>query len=170
MPISIFISHASKDRVLVDLFVKALEASMVIPEGGIRCTTLPGYRLRAGAHTSTALRAEIAEARILIGILTPESLESGWVMFELGAAWGASKPVLTVAVGIDYEFMPGPLKETNATDAASRAELEQLFDEISESLDFQKRRAGRQTEALDELVAEAETYLDDDEEDDEDDE
>ena len=167
MPISIFISHSSKDRVLVDSFVKALEASMVIPEGGIRCTTLPGYRLRAGAHTSSALRTEIAEAQILIGVLTPESLESGWVMFELGAAWGACKPVLTVSVGIDYEFMPGPLKETNATDAASRAELEQLFEEIRESLNFQRRKAGRATEALDELVEEAETYLDDDEEDEE---
>ena len=92
-------------------------------------------------------------------------------MFELGAAWGSSKPVLTVSVGIDYEFMPGPLKETNATDAASRAELEQLFEEMRETLDFRKRRAGRQTEALYELIEEAETYLDDDEEEgDEDDE
>jgi hypothetical protein len=143
---------------------------MVIPEGEIRATTLPGLRLRAGAHTSTALRTEIAETKILIGILTPASLESGWVMFELGAAWGANKPVLTVSVGIDYEFMPGPLKETNATDAASRAELEQLFEEIRETLDFPKRRAGRQTEALDELVEEAETYLDDDDEEDDEDE
>ncbi len=54
MPISIFISHASADRGLLDYFVKALEASLVIPEGGIRRASLPGYRLRAGAHTSTA--------------------------------------------------------------------------------------------------------------------
>lgn len=40
MPISIFVSHASADRDLVDYFVKAVEVSIVVPEGAIRCTSL----------------------------------------------------------------------------------------------------------------------------------
>ncbi len=168
MPISIFVSHYSGDKHLVSLFVKALEESIVIPEGAIRCTSLPGYRLRAGAHTSVTLRAEIQQARVLIAILTLHSLESGWVMFELGAAWGAGKIVLPVIVDVEYESLPGPLREINVTDATSRSELEQLFEELREDLAFEKRRAGRATAILDELVEEAVSYLDEDDEEDED--
>jgi hypothetical protein len=162
MPISIFVSHYSGDKHLVSLFVRALEESFVIPEGAIRCTSLPGYRLRSGAHTSATLRDEIKQAKILVAILTASSLESGWVMFELGAAWGAQKLVVPVIVDVEYESLPGPLKEINTTDATSRAELEQLFEEMQEALGCERRRAGRRTEVLDELVAEAESYSEDD--------
>ncbi len=102
-------------------FVRALEAYMVIPDHAIRCTSLPGYKLRSGSHTSTTLRAELNEAEIIIGVLTPESLESGWVMFELGAGWGAQKWVVPLIAGVDYDSIPGPLKESSATHAATRA-------------------------------------------------
>jgi hypothetical protein len=170
MSIRIFVSHASKDRDLVKFFVHALEASFAIADGQIRCTSLPGYRLRSGAHTSSVLRNELAETDVIIGILTPESLESGWVMFELGAGWGAKKWVVPVLAGVDYDLLPGPLKESNTTDAATRAEIEQLFHEIGSSLNLSQRPAGRATEIIDELVEEAESYYEDeeDEEDDED--
>jgi hypothetical protein len=165
MTIRIFISHASADRDLVKCFVSALEASVQITEGAIRCTSLPGYRLRAGAHTSTKLREELQEAELIIGILTPASLESGWVMFELGAGWGAGKWVVPVVAGIDYDTMPGPLKESNATDAATRGELEELFHEIADGLKVQRRAAGKASAAIDELVEEAESYFEDDDSD-----
>ena len=169
MAIRIFISHASRDRDLVKLFVRALEAAVVVSEDEIRCTSLPGYRLRAGIQTSEALRQELADAPLIIGILTPVSLESGWVMFELGAAWGSKKWVVPVVAGVDYDAMPGPLKECNATDAATRGELEQLFHEIADGLHLKSRAAGKASEALDDLVSEAEDYFDEDDQDEEDD-
>ena len=171
MTIKIFISHASRDRDLVKCFVQALETSVVLADDEIRCSSLPGYRLRSGSHTSSALRSEISQAELIIGILTPDSLESGWVMFELGAGWGANKWVVPVVAGVDYDAMPGPLKESNSTDAATRGELEQLFHEIAARLQLRPRTPGKASEAIDELVLEAETYYDDDdgEDDDEDD-
>lgn len=170
MPIRIFVSHNSKDRELVKLFVRVLEAALQIEEGEIRCTSLPGYRLRSGSHSSTALRKEINEASLIIGVLTPNSVESGWVMFELGAGWGSRKWVVPVIAGIDYDSMPGPLKESSATDAATRGELEQLFEEISTTLSIRKRAAGRASDLLDELIAEAEEYYEDDDEEEDDEE
>jgi hypothetical protein len=168
MAIRIFISHASKDRDLVKLFVRALTASFVIPDNQIRCTSLPGYRLRSGTHATTALRDELAEAEIIIGILTNESLESGWVMFELGAGWGANKWVVPVIAGVDYDLLPGPLKESSATDAATRAEIEQLFYEIGKTLNLTMRPGGGATEIVGELVEEAEHYDKDNDESEED--
>lgn len=139
MPISIFISHSSRDRDLVRLFVRALEESLIIPDKAIRCSSLPGYRLRAGGQSSEILRAELAEAKVIIGILTPNSLESGWVMFELGAGWGGRKNVVPVIAGVEYDDLPGPLKEINASDSADRGELEQMLEEISQVTGFPER-------------------------------
>lgn len=168
MSIRIFISHASCDRDLVKCFVQALEASVTLADDEIRCSSLPGYRLRSGTHTSSALRKELSEAELIVGILTPESLESGWVMFELGAGWGANKWVVPVVAGVDYDSMPGPLKESNATDAATRGELEQLFHEIASRLELKLRAPGKASEAIDELVLEAETFYEDDDEEEDD--
>jgi hypothetical protein len=169
MPITIFVSHSSRDRDLVRLFVRALEESLVLPDKAIRCSSLPGYRLRAGGQSSDILRAEIAEAKVIIGILTPDSLESGWVMFELGAGWGTKKNVVPVIAGVEYDDLPGPLKEINATDAADRGELEQMLEEISHASGIPERGRGRNSETLDELVEEAESYFEDEEEEDEED-
>jgi len=93
---------------------------------------------------------------------------SGWVMFELGAAWGQGKLVLPLIVDAEYESLCGPLGEINVTDAASRPKLN-VFDGLCEGLNLEGRRAGRATDAIDELVEEASSHLDgdDDEDDDE---
>jgi hypothetical protein len=170
MPIKVFISHSSSDHDLVSAFVKALQEAVTLQEGDIRCTSLPGYRLRTGIGLSSTLRKELAEAQFVIGILTPESLESGWVMFELGAGWGMEKWVVPVVAGVEYEDLPGPLKERSAADATNHAELEQLFQEIAEGLAVKVRPAGRAAEAINAVVEEAEAYFEDEEEYEEDEE
>jgi hypothetical protein len=40
--IKIFISHSSKDSELVGLIVRALEESLAMPDGSIRCTSTTG--------------------------------------------------------------------------------------------------------------------------------
>jgi hypothetical protein len=101
---------------------------------------------------------ELAEAEVIIGILTPASLKSGWAMFELGAGWSAKKSVVLLTAGVDYDFLPGPLKETNAMNAAIRSEVDQLLFEIGETLKLQKRRPDKATDVIGALVEEAESF------------
>ena len=65
----IFISHSSVDvetaRILVDL----LEKSLHLNDSDIRCTSLPGYGLPAGATASMHLREEIQNAELVLGII-----------------------------------------------------------------------------------------------------
>lgn len=167
----IYISHASSDRDLVRSFVAALEDALDIPEGEIRCASLPGYKLRSAAQSSNELREELAGSELMIGIVTPLSLESGRVMFELGAGWATGKWTIPIIAGADYDALPSVLKESNATDASSYDELEQLLREIAERLNIPAPDFDHAADALDELVAEAESYYDDEdvEDDDEDD-
>jgi hypothetical protein len=64
-------------------------------------------------------------------------------MFELGAGWGNRKNVVPVIAGVEYDDLPGPLKELNATDSADRGELEQMFEEISQFTGFPERTRER---------------------------
>ena len=155
MGVRIFISHASQDEALVRAFVRALDSSIAIPDEQIRCTSLPGYQLPPGVHTSTVLRDELFGAEIVIGILTPASLRSGWVLFELGASWGKSTWTVPVLAGVKPSQLPGPLVEHNAADARIRHSLETFFRSIANTLHLETKAPGKADDALMDVVLQA---------------
>jgi hypothetical protein len=89
--IRIFVSHSGKDISLAEQVTHLLLSALNISEKEIRCTSVPGFQLEIGAHTSTSLKEEIQNCEAIIGILTENSLDSMYVMFELGAGWGLDK-------------------------------------------------------------------------------
>ena len=169
--ISIFVSHASSDRELVECFVKALESFVVIPEGALRCTSLTGYRPRTEPPTGNTLRQELGRVSVIVGILTQDGLASGRGAFELGAGWATDKWIAPVLAGVDYDELPGPLKEGCSADATSRDELEELFREIAGRLKYRLRApSAKSAEAMESLLEAADAYFEEEEEDEEDEE
>jgi TIR domain len=88
--IVVFISHSSKDKELALALIELLKAGLGLPAEQIRCSSVDGYRLPVGVNTEARLREEVNQARIVVGLITPSSPASAFVMFELGARWGAS--------------------------------------------------------------------------------
>ena len=159
MPIRLFISHSSDDEELTQSLISLLEAAFHFEEREVRCTSLPGYKLRTGSHTSTQLKQELNEAELVICILTPVSAESEWVRFELGAAWAMQdKWVVPLLAGLDYEELPGPLREVHAVKATDGDGIYQLLDEIRDKLQWQSRPAAKVAGAVRDLVSNAEVY------------
>src|SRR5262245_39952333 len=106
----IFISHSSQDIELAKLLVGLLRAALNVPAKQIRCTSVDGYRLRGGADIDERLRCEILGATVLIGLLSPASADSQYVLFELGARWGAGRPLIPlIAPGFKPDSMRGPI-------------------------------------------------------------
>lgn len=127
----LFISHSSQDEQVAATLVDLLETALSLQPGDIRCTSVVGYKLPTGAHTSTQLRDEIYGAEIIMGVITPNSLQSSYVLFELGASWGLSKPTFPLlALGADVSMLRGPLKEQHASRLYNRAEIQQVIDDI----------------------------------------
>ncbi len=62
----VFITHSSTDREVVEALVHALEASLRLSPGDIRCTSLPGYKLEGGARTPDSIRTEIEGADFIL--------------------------------------------------------------------------------------------------------
>lgn len=159
MPIRVFISHSADDEELTQALISLLEAAFHFEEREVRCTSLPGYKLRTGSHTSTQLKQELNEAELVICILTPVSTESEWVRFELGAAWAMSnKWVVPLLAGLEYDQLPGPLREVHAVKATDSDGIYQLLDEIQEKLQWQARPAAKVAGAVRDLVNSAEEY------------
>lgn len=75
------------------------------------------------------------EARVFIGLITKASIESAYVLFELGARWGAQlhlAPLLTSSA--DTNFLRGPLGGLNALSCDVSAQVHQLVSDIAAHL------------------------------------
>jgi hypothetical protein len=152
--IEVFISHSSVDveiaRKLINLLRSAIQGLQ--PEV-IRCTSVPGYRLEGGAKTDEQLLKESLGAEVFIALLSQQSLRSTYVLFELGARWGADKHLLPLVVaGMSASELKPPLNGRNAHSAAIEDHVFQLVDEVASKLGLSLAKPSVYGEQVKELV------------------
>lgn len=136
----LFISHSSSDMAIVQALVAFLESALEIQPRQIRCTTLDGYRFEGGVHIDERLRREVHEAAAFIGLISPSSLRSTYVSFELGARWGAGKHLIPLlAPGVDAAIVKPPLSALHALRCDNPAELDQLVEQLAATLEVAAR-------------------------------
>lgn len=154
--IDVFVSHSGIDKELASSFVNLLRSSLGMLPEAIRCTSADGTRLQGGAHVDDALRSHIKSARLMIALLTPNSLSSPYVLMELGARWIIEKKLVPVlARGADASMLRGPLMDLNPLRGTERASLEQLLEEASQDLGLQKVSASAYDSHLEHFQAQA---------------
>lgn len=95
-PIKVFISHAHGDHNVASKLIDFLLTEFDLREDEIRCTSAleAGHCIRPGLSVAEQLRDDLESASIVIGLLSAFGLESVWVKFEIGAAWGARKTLI----------------------------------------------------------------------------
>ena len=151
--IRIFISHSSHDIALAKILIELLEKALHPRSREIRCTSVDGYRMQSGAPTDQRLRAEVHDADLLIGIITPNSMKSAYVIFELGARWGAEKPMIPLlASGATPELLEGPLAGINAMDARYESQVYQLVEDAGDYLSIELDKTSSYASAVSALV------------------
>jgi TIR domain-containing protein len=149
----VFISHASEDKQLAAALVELLRAALDIPADKILCTSVDGFRLRAGTDTDEALRTAILQAKTLVGIISPSSQKSSYVSFELGARWGTNKHLIPLtACGVIPGDLKGPIAGKNALDCSRRAGVQQLIGDLGTELKMEVERAEVYDKHLDRVV------------------
>ena len=136
----IFISHRHKDAPVAAALVSLLEQAFFIERNDIRCTSVQPYMLTPGERTSELLRTEIASAELVIGVLSPETSESNYVLCELGASWGRDVPTFPVlARGATYADVPSPLNERHSMSLESEQNCLQLVDYVASRTTLRRR-------------------------------
>jgi hypothetical protein len=133
--VDVFVSHSSADSWLAKQLVDLLRSSLDLRSEQIRCTSVDGYRLPAGADVDEQLRKEVLASRAFVSILSPSSLESVYVLFEIGARWGTRQPLFPVlAPGMEPRALRGPLSGLNALSCESAGQLHQLVSDMARTL------------------------------------
>ncbi|MBN8459942.1 MAG: TIR domain-containing protein [Verrucomicrobia bacterium] len=133
---TVFISHSSADSRLAASLVSLLRLAFSLSANEIRCTSVEGYRLSVGADTDEQLRREVRESQVFLAVMTPASARSSYVLFELGARWGAKLPLYPVlGRGAGRELLAGPLSGINALDIRRREQVYQLVEDVGRVLD-----------------------------------
>jgi len=133
--VKLFVSHAHDDVDIAAELVTAIELAMDAPDGAIRCTAVPGYKLDFGSMAADVLRQELGSAQCVVAILTPQSLASHWVMFELGATWWQAKRVVPLlGGGVKERDIPGPLRGIAGGRLEDASTFDQLLDQVMGTL------------------------------------
>ncbi|MEZ4912171.1 MAG: toll/interleukin-1 receptor domain-containing protein [Saprospiraceae bacterium] len=133
--LDIFISHSSKDIEVVEQFIELLIKAFKIDESKIRCTSVPRFKLPSGSNVDNTIKNEISASKAFIGFITEKSLDSVYVLFELGARWGSERNFrLMTADQAIFELVKPPLVNHHIICISNRTEIYQILDEIQQDL------------------------------------
>ena len=129
--VKVFISHTGADaevaRKIRDLLSGRLNARVFMDQD-----------LSAGENWEAILRRELAEADVVVALLSPGAINSSWMLQELGAAWAMEKPIIPVTTGGGIlNRMPVQLKATPALelgDIGNPEEADQFVGEFQHAL------------------------------------
>jgi hypothetical protein len=127
----IFISHRHKDKELGNALVELLRAAFDTENDDILCTSDQSHTLRGGELTQDAIRRAISNAQVVLGILTPDTKESSYVLMELGASWGQKKrcfPLL--AKGAKRADIASPISDLHFLQLSDGKQCHKLIDDL----------------------------------------
>jgi hypothetical protein len=152
--VDVFISHSTRDRVLARALVNLVRSSLSLGSERIRCTSVDGFRLPIGISIAQQLRAEIHQSKAFVALITPSSIKSEYVLFEIGARWGANKALLPLlAKGVLATHLKGPLSTINALACDQPAELHQFVQDLARTLQLQADRPSALHSSIEEVAS-----------------
>ena len=156
--IDVFISHSSRDAEFLKLMNELITSSLQFAPDRIRSTSVKGYE--GGAKFHEKLRKDILQSKVLIAIITPFSVESEWMPFELGAFWAKYNPkdnllIPVLAYGANEKYLRGPLKFLNAYDSRDRGDLIQLVEQLQKFFSVNLDSLANFSSKIEEIVEES---------------
>lgn len=138
---SIFISHSSKDRAIIEHFVDyILQLGMGIPEEKINCTSIQGMGIENGSKMREWIHEKIENCALAFLMISPNYKASEICLNEMGAIWALNKPVkILLLPGVEYNNF-GWLEEIRQAGHIDKEDaLDQLYDELSEAFRLKKK-------------------------------
>jgi predicted nucleotide-binding protein len=87
--INIFISYASEDSGHAAKLIQGLAK-----QPNLHLFT--SNKISAGENWQSRIKKELSKSDFFLVLLSPTSVDSKWVQFELGAAWGLNKFIIPI--------------------------------------------------------------------------
>ncbi|MBG0795861.1 toll/interleukin-1 receptor domain-containing protein [Methylocystis sp. H62] len=135
MKAKIFVSYASIDKEFAEALKNFIESTFA---GGVT-VFVSSESLLPGDHWSAKIVEHLQGAKILVSILTPQSLSRPWVIFESGVALGKGIRVIPVCTkGLAKDHVGPPLNVMQLLNIADEEGLKRLIKNISSEIEFDK--------------------------------
>ena len=83
---TIFVSHAVKDKAIVEEFVDLLHLGIGIQPDDTFCSSLPGMDIPTGAAFISHIKAQVTNPDLVLLMISPEFLKSQFCQHEVGAS------------------------------------------------------------------------------------
>ncbi len=126
----IFLSHSSKDKELAEEFANQIRSFLGFPQEAIFVSSEP-EGIDIGADWFNSVIDVLKQAEAFIILITPNSMMSNWVWFEIGYFWNKNKdaiyPLTTPKTSILH-----PLNTLQAKDLINPKESKVFFDSIAQ--------------------------------------
>ncbi|GAA0947124.1 toll/interleukin-1 receptor domain-containing protein [Virgisporangium aurantiacum] len=137
MALNIFISHAHVDAPLAEA-VKTLLDDVFDNEVAVAYSSdqSVGGGIAAGANWLQWIVDEVRRCDIAIVMLTPESLNRPWLMWEIGAVSGVAlgmetqRPIVPLLFRVSVEVVPGPLHPLQAVQGEAEAGMRRMVETV----------------------------------------
>ena len=132
---SLFISHAVKDKPLVDAFIELLEGGIGINKNAIFCSSSEGQGIPTGEDFAPYMRTRLQNAALVIALVSENYYDSPFCLCETGGTWYGEKPfvpILTPPFG--YSDLRGALYGKQVILFDSSKGLNEMYDKVRETL------------------------------------
>ncbi len=160
---TVFISHASKDKEIVDAFVDLiLHGALSVPIDKIFCVSTDGTKIESGADWRDSINESLLSAKVNFLIITPNYKESEVCLNEMGAAWVTSATVLPLIVEpINYKTVGVIQEPTQIEKILDERSLDRIKDIVQEKLEISPAlvRSDRWTVKKKEFLIRVKKYL-----------
>lgn len=129
-----FISHSSKNRDLVSLFVELLHTKLCVDESEIYCTSIQN-QVKLGKNFIQDIQNNLVDAEVVFFFITEEYLSSIFCLMEMGAAWAYKDNIIPILVPpVTFKTLVGtPLAPIQAYSLADTKDIGTiLYDNLVE--------------------------------------
>ncbi|MCK6075357.1 toll/interleukin-1 receptor domain-containing protein [Paenibacillus silvae] len=133
MSIKLFISHATKDKALVEHFVNFLESAIRVNPEEIYCTSINGT-IPTGVGFVDHMRGHITSAELVIFLITENYFKSPFCLAEMGAAWGLNQNIYPIIVEpLKFDVLNAtPLAGVQAIKLNSEGDVTKMYEEFKQ--------------------------------------
>ena len=132
----LFLSHAVKDKELVDAFIELLEGGIGFQKEAIFCSSSEGQGIPAGEDFNPYMRMELQEASIVVALVTENYYDSAFCLCETGGAWYGEKPFIPLlSPPVNYKDLRGALYGKQAGLLNETRSLNEAYDQLRKHLD-----------------------------------
>lgn len=131
----IFISHASTDKEIVGI-IKSQIDKVFANSVEVFASSVLGV-IKPGSDWLDEVNQNLSQAKVVIAVITPTSINRPWIWFELGASWskmgqGQGKIYPLYVPEINPTELPEPLSRLQALSLGKADHVKLLFEDLCE--------------------------------------